>query len=134
MVNMALIAKEVKFSAVKSRGPGGQNVNKVSSAAVLYWNFSNSAILTELQKYLISTKLSSFINREEEFFIRSDEFRDLERNKARCIEKLGSLLTMAFHKPKPRRPTRPTRSSKQRKHESKTRRGDVKKSRQKIRG
>jgi ribosome-associated protein len=124
---------EVYFVAVRSRGPGGQNVNKVSSAAILYWNFSNSKSLTEHQKTLIRQKLLSSINSQGELYTRSDEFRDLRQNKSRCLEKLKDLLALAFHKPKKRTPTRPTGSSKIRKRESKGRRSETKKMRAKIR-
>ena len=128
-MDLSRIYAEVNFTAVRSRGPGGQNVNKVSSAAVLFWNFENSVSVTSEQKALIRLKLSSHINKEGEFYIRSDEYRDLERNKFRCLEKLEGLLTQAFHRPKPRRATKPTRASKQRRLESKRRRGDTKRQR-----
>lgn len=126
------LKREVYFVAVRSRGPGGQNVNKVSSAAVLYWNFAWSSLITDQQKELIRQKCSSAINKEGQIYTRSDEFRDLERNKARCLEKLEGLLAHAFHKPKKRTATKPTRSSKLRKRESKNRRSETKKMRQKV--
>lgn len=126
------LENEVEFYATRSRGPGGQNVNKVSSAALLVWNFYGSAFLTEEQRFLIRTKLSAYINKEGQLFLRSDEFRDLPRNKARCLEKLLQLLERAFSKPKERKATRPTRSSKERRLQSKGKHSDIKKSRQKI--
>jgi len=132
-VNLEQITSELKFSAVRSRGPGGQNVNKVSSAAVLYWDFNASSALNDEQKYLIRKNMKNVINKEAFVYLRSDEFRDLEKNKSRCIEKLEAMLIQAFHKPKARRPTKPTRNSKLRKLESKNRRGELKQSRQKIR-
>jgi ribosome-associated protein len=131
-MNFPRIQNEVTFSAVRSRGPGGQNVNKVSSAAILYWSYLNSSALEENQKAMIFQKLSNLINKEDQIYIRSDEFRDLERNKERCLEKLKIFLTSAFHKPKKRKPTRPTKSSKIKRVESKTRRGETKKSRQRV--
>ncbi|MEQ1876162.1 MAG: alternative ribosome rescue aminoacyl-tRNA hydrolase ArfB [Bdellovibrionia bacterium] len=115
--------------AVRSRGPGGQNVNKVSSAALLFWKFETSPSISAEQKHLIRAKLPNWVNKEGEIFVRSDEYRDLERNKARCLEKLEELLTRAFHRPKPRRATKPTRASKQRRLDTKKRRGDTKKQR-----
>ena len=126
------LRKEVNFVAVRSRGPGGQNVNKVSSAAILYWNFDDSKLITEQQKELIRHKLQSSVNKENQLYTRSDEFRDLEQNKSRCLEKLETLLRTAFHKQKKRTATKPTRSSKLRKLESKSRRSETKKMRQKI--
>jgi len=132
-MNYFELRKEVSFVAVRSRGPGGQNVNKVSSAAVLYWNFNSSNLITDQQKALIQQKLQWAINKDGQLYTRSDEFRDLERNKNRCLEKLENLLTSAFHKPKKRTATKPTRSSKLRKLESKNRRSETKKMRQKVR-
>lgn len=123
---------EIQFTAVRSRGPGGQNVNKVSSAAQLNWAYLYSDAFTDYQKTLITEKLESHINKQGVLYLRSDEFRDLERNKARCLEKLKDLLAMAFHRPKPRRKTKPTKASKKKRIESKKQRGEVKKTRQKI--
>jgi ribosome-associated protein len=132
-MNFSQIETEVNFTAVRSRGPGGQNVNKVSSAALLFWRFDLSQGLNGDEKALLREKLGHMINKENEVFLRSDEYRDLEKNKSRCLEKLREHVERALHKPKPRKATRPTRASKLRKLESKKRRGDVKKTRQKFR-
>ncbi|MEQ1665272.1 MAG: alternative ribosome rescue aminoacyl-tRNA hydrolase ArfB [Bdellovibrionales bacterium] len=121
--------RELQFTAIRSRGPGGQNVNKVNSAALMQWDFMLSHSLTEEQKNLINEKLYNYINADEIFYIRSDEFRDLERNQSRCIEKLEQLLRFAFFKPKPRKKTKPTKSSKRKRLDNKKQRGDIKKSR-----
>src|SRR5688572_19145454 len=114
-MNFAQIETEVQFTAVRSRGPGGQNVNKVSSAAFLTWDYRNSQGINEEQKHLVHTKLRNHLNKEGILYLRSDEFRDLGMNKSRGLEKLQSLLEQAFHKPKKRRATKPTRASKARK-------------------
>lgn len=124
--------KEIHFSATRSRGPGGQNVNKVSSAAQLTWHVATSESFTEEQKLQLLLKLENYINQKGELYLRSDEFRDLERNKARCLEKLENLIAKALHKPKPRKKTRPTRSSQIKRVEGKKQRGEVKKTRQKV--
>lgn len=126
-----LISQEVKFIAIRSRGPGGQNVNKVSSAALMLWAFEESRYVDDLQKALIRAKLGASINKENEIFLRSDEFRDLEQNKQGCLRKLEGLLARAFFKPKPRKATKPTKASKRRRLEGKKHRGDLKKERQK---
>jgi ribosome-associated protein len=126
-IELPSLEREVKFEAVRSRGPGGQNVNKVSSAAVLFWNVGQSSLLNVEQKQRISDKLQNHMNREGEVFVRSDEFRDLERNKARSLEKLQDMIQQALHRPKPRRPTKPTKSSRLKRLDSKKRRGQTKK-------
>lgn len=126
------IPSEVEWSAVRSRGPGGQNVNKVSSAAQLNWRYRDSAALSEYEKLVVSERLRVRINQDDVIFLRSDEYRDLPRNKDRCLEKLRDLLEYAFHIPKPRRATKPTRSSKVKRKEAKKRRSDTKRSRGKV--
>lgn len=121
------IQKEVQFVAVRSRGPGGQNVNKVSSAALLFWNYEDSNALSDDQKSQIQKQLRSFINSDLQIFLRSDEHRDLPRNKDRCLEKLELLLKKAFFKEKPRKATKPSKASKRKKLDSKSMRGDLKK-------
>lgn len=126
------ILNEIVFTAVRSRGPGGQNVNKVSSAAFLVWNYLDSAGLSLDEKSRVRARLGNVINKENQIYLRSDEFRDLERNKARGIEKLFALLRGALHRDKPRKKTKPTYSSKVKKRESKKRRGEIKKNRGRV--
>lgn len=125
------IEKEVRFTAVRSRGPGGQNVNKVASAALLSWAYADCAALSLEQKELLRHRLSRLINKDQILLIRSDEFRDLGRNKQRCLEKLEAFIKAALHKPKTRKATRPTRASKRKARETKSRRSDIKKDRRK---
>lgn len=120
---------ELTFYAIRSRGPGGQNVNKVSSAALLIWDFQTSKVLDRVQKSKILQKMKAQVNRDGLIFIRSDEFRDLERNKARCIEKLLKYLERAFHVDKERVATKPTFSSKRKRVEDKRHRGNLKRER-----
>ena len=126
------IQREISIVAVRSRGPGGQNVNKVSSAAVAYWNPHVSSALLQDQRATITQKLASEINRDGYLISRSDEFRDFPQNKSRAIEKLISTLATALYKPKKRYATKPTRASKERHLKSKSKRGDIKKMRQKV--
>lgn len=123
---------EVRFQAVRSRGPGGQNVNKVSSAALLTWAFQDSYLLSEEEKSRILQRMAASINSEGEIYLRSDEFRDLERNKARVLEKLAARVASALFIPKKRKATRPTRASKVKRQETKKKRSQTKKWRAKV--
>lgn len=123
---------EVYFRNVRSRGPGGQNVNKTSSAAVLFWDFEFSKLLTEFQKNRVRLRLESLLNGEGQISLRSDEFRDLERNKTRCLEKLVEHVAKALHIPKRRKATKPTYGSVQRRIQGKSRRSETKKMRRKV--
>ncbi len=127
------LAGGVRFQAARSRGPGGQNVNKVSSAARLTWNLQESQLFNDAQKDLIRHSLKNIINTEGLVYLQSDRYRDLERNKADSLAKLVARLEKALEKKKPRKATRPTKASKIRKRVKKERRGEIKKLRQKPR-
>jgi len=122
----------VRFEAVLSRGPGGQNVNRTASAAQMYWAFEHSYLLNDAEKARLRMKLANMINSEGEIYLRSDEQRDLERNKSRCIEKLLAHVIQALHVPKKRKKTKPTYSSQKKRREEKSRRGEVKKLRRRV--
>ena len=121
---------EFDFISQRSRGPGGQNVNKTNSSVQLRWDFRSSLILSEEQKDLIQKKLAAIINSEGILFIRSDVHRDLEQNRKEVLQRLQERLTKAFHKPKARRATKPTYSSQKKRVESKRHKSEVKKARQ----
>jgi ribosome-associated protein len=124
---VAALAAEVRFQAQRGRGPGGQNVNKVASAALLAWDFANSTLVDAAQKARLAEGLAGSINRRGEIQLRSDEFRDLERNKARALEKLAERVAAALFVPRKRRPTKPTKASRVRRQEAKVLRSRTKK-------
>ena len=127
-----IITTEVDITAARSRGPGGQNVNKVSSACQMTWNVFSSSGVTSEEKTEIAKKLVNRMNQYGEVYLRSDEYRDFPRNRARCLEKLQELLASALHKDKPRRKTKPTKSSKRKRLDTKSRRSETKQNRQRI--
>lgn len=126
------LRSEVWFDAMLSRGPGGQNVNKTASAAQLYWDFEHSLLLNDWQKNMVRSKLARMVNNDGLLYLRSDESRDLERNKSRCVEKLLEHLAEAFFVPKKRKKTKPTKSSQRKRRESKTRHSETKKNRRRV--
>ena len=132
MLSPDRLRSEVYFQAVRSRGPGGQHVNRTSSAAQLFWDFGHSKLLNETEKARLARLGANSINAEGQVYLRSDEYRDLERNKVRCLEKLAELIAKCLHVPKRRRATKPTYGSKLRKLDSKTRRGNTKRLRAKV--
>jgi ribosome-associated protein len=121
--------REFRFSFARSSGPGGQNVNKVSSKAVLRWSPGESPSLVEPLRGRVLQRLATQLTNEGELVIASQRFRDAPRNAADCLEKLRQLLIAASHQPRPRRPTRPTRGSVRRRLEQKQRRSQRKQSR-----
>lgn len=121
---------EFEFISQRSRGPGGQNVNKTNSSIQLRWNYLDSQILTDEQKSTIGRKLSAMINAENTLYLRSDVHRDQDMNKKEVLQKLQQSLIKAFHKPKARKPTKPTKSSQRKRVETKRHKSEIKKARQ----
>ncbi len=103
--------KEIDFSYVRSSGPGGQNVNKVNSKAVLRWNIESTDSVSARLKQRFTEKYSSRINSDGEVVIASSRFRDQARNVADCLEKLRGLIESVAKPPKKRISTKPTKGS-----------------------
>lgn len=120
---------ELHFEFARSGGPGGQHVNKTNSAAILRWNVFATWTFSEDQKARLYKKLK--INQEGEVVIRSEEYRDQEKNKKRCLEKLDEAIDKALFVPKKRKATKPSRAQKEKRIKAKKLRSNVKKSRSK---
>ncbi len=105
---------EFMLSATRSSGPGGQNVNKVSSKIELRFNLYTSALLTEEEKTIIALKLANRINNEGELLIVSQSERSQLQNKEIAIERFYSLLEESLKPVKKRRATKPSLASKMR--------------------
>jgi ribosome-associated protein len=110
---------EFEFSFARSSGPGGQNVNKVNSKAVLRWPALASPSLPADVRQRLLAQFRSRLTTEGELLIVSQRYRDQPRNIDDCLEKLRELLTSVLVAPKKRRPTRPGRAAKQRRLDSK---------------
>jgi ribosome-associated protein len=121
---------EFEFISQRSRGPGGQNVNKTNSSIQLRWNYLDSQQLSEEQKATIGKKLGAMINTENILYLRSDTHRDQEMNKKEVLQRLQQALIKAFHKPKTRKATKPTKSSQRKRVETKRHKSEIKKGRQ----
>lgn len=111
--------REFTFSFARSSGPGGQNVNKVNTKALLRWPVMTSPSLTEPVRQRLLMKCRRQITVDGDLLIVSQRFRDAGRNTADCLEKLRQLLLDAATPIRPRKPTRPTRGSVRRRIENK---------------
>jgi ribosome-associated protein len=117
---------ELHWSFVRSGGPGGQNVNKVASKAVLRWDLSASTSINLEVKARLRQQQPGRITSAGELLLNSDRFRDQERNRQDCLDKLRQLIRQAAVRPRPRKKTRPTRSSKQERLKGKRHRSHIK--------
>ena len=119
--------RELDESFVRASGPGGQNVNKVSTAVELRWNVARSPALPEPVRARLMKLAGRRLTLDGVLIIQADQFRSQDRNRADALDRLIRLVREAAIAPIPRRPTRPTLGSKKRRLESKGKRGDLKK-------
>jgi ribosome-associated protein len=118
--------EELHWTFVRAGGPGGQNVNKVASKAVLHWNVAASASLPEDIRARLRVQQRGRINAEGELVLSSQRFRDQGRNVADCLEKLRAMILQAAVPPKVRKRTRPGRAARERRLDLKRRRAAAK--------
>lgn len=111
-------AEALKFSATRSSGPGGQNVNKRSTRVELRIAVADIEMPADARARL-GRLAGARLTGEGELLIASDEHRSQKRNKDECLERLRELLVRAMVRPKPRKKTKPTKGSKERRLQGK---------------
>ena len=124
--------RELHFEAARSSGPGGQNVNKVSTKVVLRWSLDATRSLPPEVLARLRALYAHRITREGELVLQSQRFRDRGRNVADCLEKLRALVADAADIPARRRPTRASRASVERRLRAKHHTGQ-RKTRRRVR-
>jgi ribosome-associated protein len=123
---------EITFTFARSPGPGGQNVNKVNSKAVLRWPVQETQALPYQIKQRFIAKYTNRITGEGIFVMSSHRYRDQPRNVNDCLEKLKRLILAVVDAPKPRKKTKPSAGAKRRRLEGKKRRSATKKLRGRV--
>lgn len=119
--------REIQEDFVRASGPGGQNVNKVSTAVQLRFDVARSPSLPEPVRARLITLAGRRMTQDGVLIIEAERYRSQRRNRDDALERLLALIREACEVDKPRRPTRPTLASKKRRLDSKQRRGETKK-------
>jgi len=122
---------ELDFAVSRSGGPGGQNVNKVSTRVTLRFNVDSSAALTSDQRRCIHSRLATRINKDGILQVTSQRTRSQELNRTDVLQRFVELLREALHKEPPRIPTRVSRAAKIKRVEEKKKRTEIKTARSK---
>jgi ribosome-associated protein len=120
---------ELRFDFIRSAGPGGQNVNKVATAAQLRFDVASSPSLPAEVKQRLARLAGARLNADGVLVIEAKRYRTQEQNRQDAINRLLALIRQAAAPPRPRRATRPTLASQQRRLETKKRRSAVKSTR-----
>jgi ribosome-associated protein len=123
---------EIELEFVRASGPGGQNVNKVSSSAQLRFDVKNSPSLPEEVRERLIKLAGNRITNEGVLVIEARQFRTQEENRKDALDRLAALVRQAAKKPKVRRPTKPSAEARRKRLEAKRQRGELKRMRGRV--
>ncbi len=126
MPGLSLPDDEVRFTFSRSGGPGGQNVNKVSTRATLWFNAAGSTALSEDQREKLIYRLGNRISKDGLLQVVSDQFRTQSANREDALRRFAALLAAALHEKPRRKKTRMPRGAKEARLKSKKRKGSLK--------
>ncbi len=116
---------EVEFKAIRAQGPGGQNVNKLSSSVQLRFDIPASTLPQSVKDRLLALR-DHRITEQGVVVMKAQSHRSQERNREEALQRLQELVNSVAHAPRKRRPTKPTFASRQRRLQGKAQRSAVK--------
>ena len=116
----------LRIQFARSSGPGGQNVNKLSTRAELWVQVAAILGMTERARQRLRQQAGSRLTKNDEIHLSSDESRSQESNRQAVMDRLREMIVVARHEPKVRRKTRPSRAARERRLTQKKRRGEIK--------
>jgi ribosome-associated protein len=127
--SLSIDENEIQLDFIRSPGPGGQNVNKVSSAVQLRFNVQGSESISPDVKQRLVKLAGRKVTSEGVLIIEARQYRSQERNRQAAVERLVRLIQQACEPPKLRHKTKPTHASTMHRLESKRKRGEIKRMR-----
>jgi ribosome-associated protein len=128
---VSITENELDFTYIRAEGPGGQNINKVSTAAQLRFDIANSPSLAREAKERLIKLGGRRVTKDQILVIEARRYRTQEQNKEDAIERFRKLVLKALEQPKLRKKTHPTQASKEKRLKKKKQRGAIKRMRSK---
>ena len=124
--------QELTFELIRASGPGGQNVNKVSTALQLRFDITRSRVLSPVVKLRLRRLGGQRVTKDGVLVLRARRFRTQENNRQDALDRFAAMLEKALAAPKPRRPSAPTTASRERRLRIKKHRSDIKRTRRTL--
>lgn len=131
--SLSLDERDLEERFIRAAGPGGQNVNKVSTAVELRFRVGGFTAMPDDVRARLEKLAGRRLTLDGEIVIRADEHRTQDRNRSEALARLVALVKQATHRPKPRKATKVPKAQKQKRLEGKVRRGDIKAKRSRVR-